>query len=101
VRVEKRNVTKSRLRSGSDPDRGPLQSHYSVYAVSVQLTCAVYTVRYESEFNDLPPSMVPGDSVPVRVGKHILYLDFPAQSLRTQIVRRETSHAAGCSQKMD
>jgi len=98
TKVEKQDVSSPPVRAGAEPVRTPLQSHYSVYNISVKLNCEVYVGRYESELNDLPSSLSPQSSVPVRLEKHAMYLDFPGDTVKTTIVHHEASHEGACAQ---
>jgi hypothetical protein len=98
VDVQKQNVSTPPVRTGADPDRTPLQSHYYLYNVSVRLNCDVYEVRYESELNDLPAALSANNSVPVRLMKHTIYLDFPGDSVKMRIVRHKVSQEGACNQ---
>jgi hypothetical protein len=98
VSVQKQNVSTPPVRTGADPDRTPLQSHYYLYNVSVRLNCEVYEVRYESELNDLPTELSANNSVPVRLMKHTMYLDFPGDSVKMRIVHHKVSQEAACAQ---
>jgi hypothetical protein len=98
INVEKQDVATPPVREGANPVRTPLQSHYSVYNISVQLKCDVYVGRYESELDDLPSTLSPQNSVPVRLDKHAMYLDFPGDTVRTTIVHHEVSREGACAQ---
>jgi hypothetical protein len=98
VSVQKQNVSTPPVRTGANPDRTPLQSHYYLYNVSVRLNCDVYEGRYESELNDLPAELSANNSVPVRLMKHTMYLDFPGDSVKMRIVRHNISREAACDQ---
>jgi hypothetical protein len=96
--VEKQDVATPPVRPGAEPVRTPLQSHYTVYNISVQLKCDVYVGRYESELDDLPSTLSPPNTVPVRLDKHAMYLDFPGNTVRTTIVHHEASREGACAQ---
>ena len=98
VNVNKQDVATPPVRAGADPVRTPLQSHYYLYNVSVQLNCDIYVARYESESDDLPDALSPNNHVPLRITKHVMYLDFPGDSVKMQIVRHKVSHADACGQ---
>jgi hypothetical protein len=98
VSVQKQNVATPSARTGADPARTPLQSHYYLYNVSVQLNCKVYVGRYQSELDDLPSALSPNNSVPVRLKRHVMYLDFPGDTVKMQIVHHEVSHEGACEQ---
>jgi hypothetical protein len=98
VSVQKQEVSTPPVRTGADPARTPVQSHYYLYNVSLRLNCDVYLGRYESEFNDLPSALAPNNSVPVRLVKHTMYLDFPGDSVKMRIVKHKVSQAEGCDQ---
>ena len=98
VNVNKQDVATPTVRTGASPDRTPLQSHYYLYNVSVQLNCDIYVGRYESESDDLPDALLPNNHVPLRITKHVMYLDFPGDSVKMQIVRHKVSHADACGQ---
>jgi hypothetical protein len=98
VNVQKQDVATPSVRTGAAANRTPLQSHYSVYNVSVQLNCHVYVGRYETELDDLPSALSANNSVPVRLQKHVMYLDFPGDSVKMQIVRHKVSQQGTCDQ---
>jgi hypothetical protein len=98
VSVQKQDVSTPLVRTGANADRTPLQSHYYLYNVSVRLNCDVYVARYESELDDLPSALSANNSVPVRLMKHTMYLDFPGDSVKMRIVRHKVSQEAACDQ---
>jgi hypothetical protein len=98
VSVQKRDVATPAVRTGADRDRTPVQSHYSLYNVSVQLECEVYVGRYESELDDLPSALSANNLVPVRLKRHVMYLEFPGHTVKMQIVHHEVSHEGACEQ---
>jgi hypothetical protein len=98
VNVNKQDVASPTVRAGANPDHSPLQAHYFLYNVSVQLGCTIYIGRYESESDDLPDALSPNNNVPVRIAKHIMYLDFPGEPVQMQVVRQKVSHADQCAQ---
>jgi hypothetical protein len=98
VSVQKQDVSAPPVRTGANADRTPVQSHYYLYDVSVRLNCDVYVGRYESELNDLPSALAPNNSVPVRLLKHTMYLDFPSDSVKMRIVHYKVSQGAACDQ---
>jgi len=98
VNVNKQDVAVPPIRAGANPDHAPLQSHSYLYNVSVQLNCDIYVGRYESESEDLPDALLPNNHVPIRITKHVMYLDFPGEPLKMQIVRHKVSHADACGQ---
>jgi hypothetical protein len=98
VNVQKQDVASPPVRTGADPVRTPLQSHYYLYNVSVRLNCDVYVGRYESELDDLPSELSANNSVPVRLLRHVMYLDFPGDTVKMQIVHHQVSHEAACAQ---
>lgn len=98
VSVQKQDVSTPIARPGADAVRTPLQSHYYLYNVSVRLNCDVYVGRYESELNDLPSALAPNNSVPVRLMKHTMYLDFPGDTVKMRIVHHKLSQEAACDQ---
>ncbi len=98
IDVQKQDVATPSVRAGAEAVRTPLQSHYYLYNISVQLNCDVYVGRYESELNDLPSALSPHNSVPVRLEKHVMYLDFPGDTVKMQIVRHKVSAAGACGQ---
>lgn len=98
INVQKQDVATPPVRTGANPDRAPLQSHYYLYNVAVQLKCDVYVGRYESEFNDAPAALSPHNHVPVRLVKHAMYLDFPGDTVKLQIVRHKVSPEGVCEQ---
>jgi hypothetical protein len=98
VNVQKQDVSTPLVRTGADTDRTPLQSHYYLYNVSVRFNCNVYVGRYESELDDLPSALSANNSVPVRLMKHTMYLDFPGDSVKMRIVRHKVSQEAACDQ---
>jgi hypothetical protein len=98
VNVEKQDVATPPVRSGADPVHQPLQSHYVLYNVSVQLNCDVYVGRYQSELDDLPSALSPHHSVHVQVKKREMYLNFPGDTVKMQIVHHQVSHEGACAQ---
>ncbi len=98
VNVNKQDVANPPVRAGANPDHAPLQSHSFLYNVSVQLNCDMHVGRYESESDDLPDALSPNSHVPIRITKHVMYLDFPGDSVKMQIVRHKVSHADACGQ---
>jgi len=98
VNVNKQDVATPTVRTGASPDRTPLQSHYYLYNVSVQLNCDIYVGRYESESDDLPDALSPNNHVPIRITKRVMYLDFPGEPVKMQIVRHKVSHVDACGQ---
>ncbi len=96
VDVQKQNASTPPVRTGADPDRTPLQSHYYRYNVSVRLNCEVYVGRYESELDDLPAELSANNSVLVRLMKHTMY--FPGDSVKMRIVHHKPSQEAACDQ---
>ena len=98
LNVSKQDVATPAVRAGLDPDHAPLQAHYFLYNVSVQLNCDIYVGRYESESDDLPDALSPNNHVPIRIAKHVMYLDFPGEPVKMQIVSHKVSHADACGQ---
>jgi hypothetical protein len=98
VSVQKQDVSTPLVRTGANADRTPLQSHYYLYNVAVRLNCDVYVGRYESELDDLPSAVSANNSVPVRLMKHTMYLDFPGDSVKMKVVRHKVSQEAACDQ---
>jgi len=96
--VQKQDVATPPVRAGADPVHTPLQSHYSLYDVSVQVNCKVYVGRYQSELDDLPPALSPQNSAPVRVKGSTIFLDFPGDTVKMQIVSHKTSRGGTCGQ---
>ena len=98
VQVQKQDVADPAVRTGAAATRAPLQSHYYLYNVSVQLNCDVYVGRYETELDDLPSALSANSSVPVRIEKHLIYLDFPGNTVKMRIVRHKVSQQGTCDQ---
>jgi hypothetical protein len=98
VSVQKQNVATPPVRTGANFDRAPLQSHYYLYNVSVQLNCEVYVLRYESELDDLPSALSVSDRVPVRLKRNVMYLDFPGDTVRMRIVHHKVSSETACEE---
>jgi hypothetical protein len=98
VQVQKQDVAEPAVRTGAAATRAPLQSHYTLYNVSVRLNCDVYVGRYESELDNLPSELSANNSVPVRLQKHVMYLDFPGDTVKMQIVHRKVSAEGACGQ---
>ena len=98
VNVQKQDVATPPAQTGTDPVRTPLQSHYYLYNVSVRLNCNVYVGRYESEVDNLPSELSANNSVPIRVQKHVMYLDFPGDTVKMQIVHHKVSQQGTCDQ---
>jgi len=97
VSVQRRNEASPTVRAGADVGRGPLQSHYYSYNVSLQWNCEVYNLRYESELNDLPSELSANNRVPVRLKNNVMYLDFPGDTLKMRIVHHKASETT-CQQ---
>jgi hypothetical protein len=97
VQVKKQNVATPSVRANAKANRTPLQSDYSVYTVSVQLNCEIYVGRYETEIDDLPSALRPNNSVPVRLEKSFMYLDFPGYSVKTKIVHHNVRSQGACA----
>ena len=98
VQVQKQDVADPAVRTGAAATRAPLQSHYYLYNVSVQLNCDVYVGRYETELDDLPSALSANSSVPVRIEKRLMYLDFPGNTVKMRIVRHKVSQQGTCDQ---
>ena len=98
VSVQKHDVATPPVREGANPVRTPLQSHYFLYNISVQLNCDVYVGRYESALNDLPSALSAQARVPVRLNRNVMDLDFPGDTVATRIVHHEVSHEGACAQ---
>jgi len=98
VNISKQDVATPAVRAGLNPDHAPLQAHYFLYNVSVQLNCDIYVGRYESESDDLPDTLSPNSHVPVRIAKKVMYLDFPGEPVRMEIVRHKVSQGDECGQ---
>ena len=98
VQVQKQDVADPAVRTGAAATRAPLQSHYYLYNVSVQLNCDVYVGRYETELDDLPSALSANSSVPVRIEKRLMYLDFPGNTVKMRIVRHKISQQGTCDQ---
>ena len=98
VQVQKQSVATPPVRAGADADRTPLESHYYLYNVSVRLNCDIYVGRYESELNDLPSELSANNSVPVRLQKHMMYLDLQGDTLKMRVVHHKVSDEAACAQ---
>ena len=96
VSVQKQDVSTPPVRTGASADRTPLQSHYYLYDVSVRLNCDVYVGRYETELDDLPSALSANNSVPVRLVKHSMYLDFPGDTLKMKVVHHTVSREEAC-----
>jgi hypothetical protein len=98
INVQKQDVATPPVRTGADPVHTPLQSHYYLYDVSVRLNCKVYVGRYQSELDDVPPALSPQNSVPVRVKGRTMFLDFPGDTVKMQIVSHKASREGTCGQ---
>jgi hypothetical protein len=98
VQVQKQDVADPAVRTGAAATRAPLQSHYYLYNVSVQLNCDLYVGRYETELDDLPSALSANSSVPVRIEKRLMYLDFPGNTVQMRIVRHKVSQQGTCDQ---
>ncbi len=98
VNVQKQDIATPPVRTGADPVRTPLQLHYYLYNVSVRLNCDVYVGRYESELDNLSSELSANNSVPVRLLKRVMYLDFPGDTVKMQIVHHQVSHEVACDQ---
>ncbi len=98
VNVQKQDVATPSTRTGAPANRAPLQSHYFLYNVSVQVNCEVYVGRYETELNDLPSALSANNAVPVRLQKKVMYLDFPGDTVQMRIVQHKVSREGACEQ---
>jgi len=98
LNVQKQDVATPSTRTGAPANRAPLQSHYFLYNVSVQVNCEVYVGRYETELNDLPSAMSANNAVPVRLQKKVMYLDFPGDTVQMRIVQHKVSREGACGQ---
>ena len=96
INVQKQNVETPPVRTGANVDRTPLQSHYYLYNVTVQLNCEVYNLRYESDLNDLPSTLSANNRVPVRLKKNVMYLDLPGDSVRMRVVHHQVNSETAC-----
>ena len=97
VNVQKQDVATPSVRDGANPTRTPLQSHSYRYDVSVQLNCEVYSLRYESELDDLTSELSANNRVPVRLKNNVMYLDFPGDTLKMRVIHHKVSGTA-CQQ---
>lgn len=84
--------------SNCAPVSTPLRSNYYRYNVSVKLDCEVYVGHYVSEGDDLRLALSANSPVPVRLEKHVMYIDFPGDTVQMRIIRREASREGACSQ---
>jgi hypothetical protein len=96
LNVDKQEVASPFVRAGADAVHTPLQSHYYVYNVSVQLKCDVYVGSYQSELDDLPATLSPNNSVAVHLQKKTLYFDLPEGPLKMETVHHTVSHDGTC-----
>ena len=97
VSVQKRNQTTTPVRAGAVVGHAPPQSEYYRYDVSVEFNCEVYSLRYESELDDLPSELSANNRVPVRLKKNVMYLDFPGDTLKMRVIHHKVSGTA-CQQ---
>jgi len=97
VSVQKRNEVSPPVRAGAAVGHAPPQSEYYRYDVSVEFNCEVYSLRYESELDDLPSELSANNRVPVRLKKNVMYLDLPGDTLKMRIVHHKVSETA-CQQ---
>jgi len=84
--------------SNCAPVSTPLRSNYYRYNVSVKLDCEVYVGHYVSESDDLPSALSGNKQVPVRLEKHVMYIDFPGDTVQMRIIHREASREGACRQ---
>jgi hypothetical protein len=97
VSVQKRNEVSPPVRAGVAVGHAPPQSEYYRYDVSVEFNCEVYSLRYESELDDLPSELSANNRVPVRLKKNVMYLDFPGDTLKMRVIHHKVSGTA-CQQ---
>ena len=98
VNVQTQKVATPPIGTGVDPFFTPLQSHYYLYNIFVQLNCDVYAARYESEREDLPSALSRHNPVRVRLEGHAIYLEFPGDILQMRIVHHTVNTEGACGQ---
>ena len=96
VEVQKHEVYSPEYSAGgSNPSDASLASRYYAYEVSIRVDCRTYVGRYETPFNYLPAAFTPNQAIQVRVTRHVMYFDLPADpELRMGIVH----HSSECGQ---
>lgn len=96
--VEKHRVRSPETAGYYDPTDAPLRSQRYAYDVSVKVGCRTYLARYESPTDFLPTAFVPGNSMPLRLGKHSVYFEVPSeQPIKMGIVHATRDRSAVCS----
>lgn len=81
--------------SGTD---APLQSQYYAYEVSLRVGCSTYRGRYETPFDYFPSAFKAGQSVSVRLTKHVMNFDVPGENnLKVNIVHRSSDQGVPCT----
>jgi len=76
---------------GSNPSDAPLASRYYAYEISIRVDCKTYVGRYETPFNYLPVAFTSNQPIRVRLTRHVMYFDLPADpELRMGIVHRSS-----------
>ncbi len=98
--VDGREGRNHKYTSGTNPADAPLQSKIYAYNVTVRVACETYVGHYESSAESLPASIADNSPVPVRAGKHFLYLKLPSnQQMKMAIVSRKTDSDRNCASK--
>jgi hypothetical protein len=98
--VDGREGRNHKYTSGTNPADAPLQSKIYAYDVTVRLACETYVGHYELSSDSLPASIAENSPVPVRAGKHFLYLKLPSnQQMKMAIVSRKADSDGTCASK--
>jgi len=84
--------------SNCAPVSTPSRSNYYRYNVSVKLDCEVFVGHYVSASDNLPVALSGNNQVPVRLEKHVMYIDFPGDTVEMRIIHREASREGACRQ---
>lgn len=80
-----------------NPGDAPLRTEYYEYDVSVRVKCTTYQGRYETPWDYFPSAFSPGEVVPVRLTKHVMYLDVrEGRDLKMNIMHHSNDRAAYC-----
>jgi len=80
----------------SNPADAPLTTRYYAYDVSICVNGRTHVGRYETLFNYLPAAFNRGQTIGVRLTRHVMYFDLPNDpDTRMGIIRQ----SAGCDLK--
>jgi hypothetical protein len=96
VRVYERETPSNSV--GENPSDAPLQAEVYSYDIGIRLNCTIYTVRYDSAIDYLPPVFAPNNTVEVNPQKHVLYLSLAGnREVRMGIGGRSLVKDASCA----